>query len=408
MRFRFVHAADLHLDTPFSGLGQLAPDLAARLRDASLTALDRVVAEALRVDAAFVVLAGDIYDGPDRGTRAQLHLRTALARLAREDIPTFIAHGNHDPEGGHYTAVRTWPEGVVRFAPGAPQRHPVTRAGAHLATVHGVSYATRHTPDNLALTFPRVDTPGFHVAVLHCNVGDHPGHANYAPCTLDDLRSRGMNYWALGHVHRHRVLARDPWVVYPGNTQGRSLAAGELGPKGAVVVEVEDDRVLDLRPFTTDSARFFDLSVPIDDTDDVGALVDRLRDRADALRDDHPDVALLLRATLTGRGPLHRDVKDLPRRQELLDSLGDGAAHDVWWLALEDAARPALDYAQLREGGDLRAAVLETADAWRAALPADLLDELRAAGGDLDPDVLRALLDAATHDVLDRLSPEPA
>ena len=399
MRFRFVHAADLHLDTPFVGLELLDATLAQRLRDASLDALDRIVTKAIEVDAAFVVFAGDLYDGVERGIRAQLHFRAALVRLADQGIQSFVAHGNHDPEGGRWTAVRAWPERVTVFASGAPQSVAVVRDGVALATVHGVSYGAKAERENLALRFARPAGGGPHVAVLHCSVDRAPGHENYSPCNLDDLRSRGMTYWALGHVHQHRVLAREPWVVYPGNTQGRGIGVGERGAKGALGVE----------PFATDKARFFELQVDIGDASDIATLSDKLREQAEALADENEGTDVILRARLTGRGALHGEIKRLRVREELLAGVRD-LARRAWWLSLEDGARPALDLERIRAGQDLRSEVLATWDVWRAsegwaALPAALRAEPDRVGR-LTPELLAELLPEAAYDVVERLTGE--
>ncbi|MCA9513738.1 MAG: DNA repair exonuclease [Myxococcales bacterium] len=413
MGFRFVHAADLHLDTPFRGLGAASPELAERLRDASLDALDRVVAKALDVDAAFVVFAGDLYDGVERGPRAQLRFLRALERLSRAGIPSFVAHGNHDPEGGAWTAIRAWPDGVTVFAPGEPQSVPVVKGGARLATVHGVSYGKRAERENLALRFPvRRGGDGLHVAVLHANVDGAVEHEPYSPCSLADLTSRGMGYWALGHVHRHRVLAEGPtWVVYPGNTQGRSFGAGELGAKGAVVVDVEGGAVTRVTPFATDSARFCELEADVGALADIAELSTHLGDAASALRDAHGDgVTLLVRARLGGRGDLYHDLRRPGVVAAVLGDLRAEAPHDVAWLALVDETRPGLDLAAIRGAHDLRADVVALWDDWARGgldgLPDALRAELELVGGLPDAAELGTLLDAAAYDVLDRLTPD--
>lgn len=413
MRFRFVHAADLHLDTPFAGLAGSDSLLAERLRDASLTALDRIVAEALDVGAAFVVFAGDLYDGVQRGIRAQLRFRAALTRLSDAGIPSFIAHGNHDPEGGSWSAIPTWPPLVTVFPAGTPISVPVVRDGAHLATVHGVSYGQRAERDNLALRFP---TParggGLHVGVLHCNVDGATGHEPYSPCTLGELTARGMGYWALGHVHRQRVLAEGPaWVVYPGNTQGRSFGAGEQGAKGALVVDVEDGAVVGVRPFTTDSVRFVELEANVARFTELGELVDALVGGARAAHDAHGDVELLVRARLSGRGELHQVLRDGAKRAELLQSLRDEAPPGLNWLALVGETRPALDLEAVYAAGDLRAEIIALWRRWQGAgrdgdggLPAGLREELGKVGGEPPAELLAELLEEAAYEVLDRLT----
>lgn len=139
MRFQFIHAADLHLDTPFTGMHRVDARLAATLRDATTKAFENLVAAALERSVAFVVIAGDVYDGPERGVRAQLAFRDGLDRLARAGIRSFVVHGNHDPVEDGWSAVRTWPDGVTVFSAGEVATIPVERDGQTLALIHGIS-----------------------------------------------------------------------------------------------------------------------------------------------------------------------------------------------------------------------------------------------------------------------------
>ena len=192
-RFSFLHAADLHLDTPFEGLGAAHPQVAAALRDASLQAWDRLVQEAVRRRVAFVLLAGDLYDGPERGLRAQLRFRRGLHRLAEAGVEVFVVHGNHDPLEEGWSALRDLPPGVHVFGPGDPEAVPVVRGGRRIALVHGVSYATRAERANLARRFVRAPGEGLQIGLLHAHVEGQAGHDPYAPCSLDDLRASGTN-----------------------------------------------------------------------------------------------------------------------------------------------------------------------------------------------------------------------
>src|SRR3954471_6541707 len=168
--FRFVHAADLHLDTPFASLAHVSPEIAGRLRDAALEAYDALVDLAIAREAAFVVLAGDTYDCADRGVRAQLRFLRGVERLGQAGIRVFAVHGNHDPQDG-WSAIRRAPGNLVVFGSQAVESHAVLRDGETLAQVYGISYGTRDVTDNLARGFHRIDRPGLHVGVLHCNVG---------------------------------------------------------------------------------------------------------------------------------------------------------------------------------------------------------------------------------------------
>ncbi|HVB04911.1 MAG TPA: DNA repair exonuclease [Acidimicrobiales bacterium] len=343
--FSFVHAADLHLDTPFSGVHAVAPQVATALRDASLAALDAIVDLAISRSAAFVLFAGDVYDGAERGLRAQLRFRDNLARLSRSGIASFVVHGNHDPvESGWSALGEGWPEGVTVFRPHEVTVVPVMHDGAQIATVQGISYARRDTAENLARLLTRPDGDGVHIGLLHCNVEGAPGgHANYAPCTLDDLRATRLDYLALGHVHERRILAGpgagDPWVVYPGNSQARSPRASERGAKGAVVVEVRDSVVLEPEFVACDQVRFAEVAVDVAEFSEFGGLASELAALAEEARAAADGRSVVLRGVLGGRGGLHRDLARPGLLDELLRHLRDGSGAlnpFVWWDAIVD------------------------------------------------------------------------
>jgi len=422
LRFRFVHAADLHLDSPLQILGARRKDLRERLVDATLDAFDAIVLKALDEGAAFVVFAGDLYDGITRGARAQLRFQAGLRRLSESGIEVFIAHGNHDPAGGRWNQIREWPRGVFVFPASTPQTFEVARDGVLLARVHGVSYGTQKESRNLAARFqggpgeldlfrmadvPNVP-PVIDVAVLHCNVGGDAEHESYSPCSLDDLVSRRIDYWALGHIHRHKVLAAGgPWVVYPGCSQGRSFSPGDQGEKGAVLVEVDAGRVVRVTPFPTDRVRFVEVTCELDGVADLGALQERLVGMARLESERHDGREVLMRARIRGRSDLHGEIRSLERREELLAELGrEPAGLGVQWLELIDESGPALDLEALAAGEDLRAALIKMARSWQegeTGLGVELTRELKSVVGDVSGDELEAVIERSLYEVLERL-----
>lgn len=392
MPFSFLHAADLHLDTPFTNVGGFPDAIGDALREASLEAWANLVEEASRRRVAFVLLAGDLYDGAQRGLRAQRAFLQGVTRLADEGIRTFLVHGNHDPVVEGWSAIRDLPELVTSF-PTHQVGSVAFEAGGEQVVVHGISYATAATTENLALRFPAADRPGFHVGLLHANVGGPTtGHRDYSPCSVEDLRRTGYQYWALGHVHGRRVLCEgEPWVVYPGNLQGRSTKPTEQGPKGAVVVSVSHGVAAAPEPVALDRIRFQDLSISIDRYRDVAGLLDQLERLADP--GAHQGRSLVVRATIEGSGPLHGELAPPARQAEILDELrrrGTEGTPFVWWHSLTWRTRPTDSVVDLRRRGDDFAADLErsiaeagpeVAGSWRDLLPADLAREL----GDLLP-----------------------
>lgn len=365
MRFRFIHAADLHLDTPFEGLLPAPPVVATTLRDASMRALDALVDVALDRQVDFVILAGDVYDGPERGIRAQVALRRGLERLSREGIACFLVHGNHDPIETGWSALPHWPDGVTLFGADEAGSVTVERGGEILATVHGISFAAREVPENLARRFRPPETPGFHIGVLHCSLtGAGPGPPA-SPCTMTDLEQVGLDYWALGHAHERRVLRHgDPWIVYPGTTQGRKPEPSEQGAHGALVVEVDDGMVRTPEFVALDSVRLVEVEIAVDGFRDLIDVRQALQAAAaDTLR-DAGGRCLLMRGTLTGTGPaadeLRRDSALVELRQQLRDEAGLEEPF-VWWDRVRDATRPNLELESMRGRGDFPAEVLAMA-----------------------------------------------
>jgi exonuclease SbcD len=369
-KFRFVHAADLHLDTPFAAIGRGAPEIAARLRDASLKAFDALVAMAIEREAAFVVFAGDIYDAAERGVRAQLRFLRGVELLGEHGIPVFVAHGNHDPLDG-WSAMRKPPSNLTVFGCDSVEAHSVTRDGELLAHVYGISYACRDVTENLSLRFARNSAPGLHVAVLHCNVGSQPDHLAYSPCSIADLTRAGMDYWALGHIHRHLLVAERPWIVYPGSLQAGKTS--ELGPRGAVLVEATGDAIDRVDFIELDCVRFAQVEVDITNEPDLHSLRKKILAQAISGGRD-----LLLTVTLTGRGALHRDLRRPDAIADLLGDLRDElgiASPFVWIDRITDRSQPELDRAAIQRRGDFSADLIH------------LVDDLRA-----DPEAVASLL----------------
>ncbi|HLI44668.1 MAG TPA: DNA repair exonuclease [Acidimicrobiales bacterium] len=368
--FCFVHAADLHLDTPFTGLSHTAPHVGAALREASLEAFDHLVQLCLDRGAAFLLLAGDVYDGPERGLRAQFRLKAGLERLAAAGIDTLVVHGNHDPVGEGWSALGSLPERVHVFPPGQVSAVTLERDGEALATVQGVSYEQRVVTENLALRFAQQAGPGLQIGLLHCNVAGAPdGHASYSPCTLGDLHRIGLDYWALGHVHTATVMsgepfANTPFVVYPGTLQARSPKPSERGPKGAAVVSVQGGRVASLEMVACDVVRFEELEIDVSASPTVEAVHDAVTAAASAVLTRIEGRALVARARLIGRSPAHPALARSGVREALVEQLREDwslAEPFVWWDRLIDDSRPDLDLEAARSAGDFVADLLQQA-----------------------------------------------
>lgn len=406
----FVHVADVHLDAPFQGIAADDARVGGELADATYRAWVRVADLAIERAVDFVLVAGDAYNSADRSLRAQLAFREQAARLGEAGIPVLVVHGNHDPLGG-WSAGLALPPSVHVFGGGAVERAEVVAEDGFVCAVYGRSFAKAAETEDFTPGFRRAGEDTVAIGLLHANVGSHADYDPYAPATVDGLRAAGMDYWALGHVHRFEVVSRDPWAVYAGSPQG--LNPKETGEHGCCVVTVARGGAVgvehvDLAPVAWGAA-----TVDCADLVDIDDVERAVADACDLLRGDggRPIVA---RLTLAGRSQAHGDLA----RPGALAALGDHlrgaqAALTPWvWIdRLEDATSAPIDLDTVRAGHDFAAEVLSVADELAgdpdavAALVAEIAAPLGAKGVDSgtfsgDPD---SLLAAARGRVLDAL-----
>lgn len=356
--FRFIHAADLHLDTPFTGMTGVPDRLRRYLQDSTFAALGGLVDLAVSEQVDFIVISGDVYDASDSSLRAQLRLKEAWEKLERHGIPLYVIHGNHDPLG---TRLRlTLPSNVTTFGPSLESVTAVRRQdGLPVAVVSGISYASSSVTENLSRRFKRsTDSPLYHIALLHANVEGQEGHDVYAPCSLADLRDSGYDYWALGHIHKRQVLSESPLVVYPGNLQGRSLK--ETGAKGCYLVMVDENGSAELEFHELDQVRWHEVDIPIDGLDTEEDWKLRTEEQLEAIRRDMNGKAAIVRCHFTGSGPLHamissgREARDLltelQRQEETRIGTGTSGLFPqgvVWPAGFKLRTRAAIDREQL-------------------------------------------------------------
>jgi DNA repair protein SbcD/Mre11 len=195
--------------------------------------------------------------------------------------------------------------------------------------LHGRSFSDRAVTENIVLDYPDPVPGWFNIGVLHTSCEGRPGHANYAPCTVSQLKSLGYQYWALGHVHEYEQLGWDPWIVFSGNLQGRSIR--ECGPKGAVLVDVDDGRVTAVRRLIVDQARWAIVAVNLDGISEGSEALRKIEDQIRPATEEAGGRFLAVRVQITGAAALHHVLKVDPR--SLSDEV-QAAAHrcseDAW------------------------------------------------------------------------------
>lgn len=412
--FRFLHAADLHLDSPLRGLAARAEAPAEALRGASRRAFDRFIRLAIDEAVDFVVIAGDIYDGDWKDYNTGLYFRSRMVQLKQAEIPVFMISGNHDAVST-ISRKLSLPENVSSFS----SRNPETQEPDKWpVALHGMSFPQRKVSESLLPRYPQPVADKFNIGILHTSLAGAEGHDSYAPCSLSDLCSKGYDYWALGHVHQPAILHQDPWVVYSGNIQGRH--ARECGERGCWLVSVDDSlEVSDCQWQTLDVARWACIEVELGDVNNTTELISRTHTQMSEALKQADGRLLALRVILKGTTKLHGQLCSDPSalEAEITACAQDFGEDAIWLERLKIATRPSVSLTQLAENDALTRVVLDALDqstttelptevtAMLNTLPHELRESLRESWSG---DGLQKLKDDACAMILERLKTKGA
>lgn len=356
--FRFIHCSDLHIDSPFKGLSAEKPELAKKLRASTSEAFQNIVHLAIQEKVDAVVIAGDIYDGKDKSLQAQFKFLQSLQELSDAGIPSFLAHGNHDPLDSRFATLK-WPDLVTIFPGDKVECHSIQRDGKTLARVYGISYPTRDVRENLAVQFEQHSGEGFGIGVLHANVGGNPEHDDYAPCSIEDLVARKMDYWALGHIHAHQVLRPcDPAIVYSGNTQARHK--NETGIKGCCLVTLNPNAAPEIKFVAVDSVRFVLETLDISCAQTLDDVIESVQTRSEEISANAGGRDVLIHLSLTGRAPAHEELRHKNNAEDLVEQIQSGleGRTPALWVNLAVQTEGTYDVENLKQGNNFIADLL--------------------------------------------------
>lgn len=380
--FKFVHAADIHLDSPLHKLDDYEGAPVEELRHATRRALENMVDLAIAEDVTFVLIAGDLYDGDWKDYNTGLYFISQMSKLREAHIPVYIVAGNHDAQSKITKTLRL-PEGVRLFTDEKPETFILDNVGVAL---HGQSFRSPAIKKNLAAKYPSALSGHFNIGVLHTCATGREGHEPYAPCSIGDLQSKGYDYWALGHVHQREVVLEDPLAVFPGNIQGRHVK--ETGPKGCMLVSIDDRgrAAADFRPL--DVIRWFRLLLDVSGKDTAYDVIDATIASLQEILEQNDSMPIAARVEVTGACPAHNELVSDPERwtNEIRSAAVDAGGGAIWIEKVKLRTEPPQDMKSLERAGGPVAEMLR------------YLDEVQA-----DPSRLREL--AGVLDELDKKLP---
>jgi DNA repair protein SbcD/Mre11 len=414
MAISFLHAADIHLDSPLKGLERYENAPLERIRGATRRAFTRLIDLAIETRVDFVLLAGDLYDGDWRDYNTGLFLVGQLGRLRDHKIPVILIAGNHDADN-KMTRVLRLPDNVRLLAHDRPE---TVRLDDLDVAIHGQSFAKAAVTENLAVNYPAPLTGCINIGLLHTGMGGENGHERYAPCTLEELRLRGYHYWALGHVHTRQVLCEDPPVIFVGNVQGRHIR--ETGPKGCLISTINSDRSISHVFHRLDKVRWererVDVSLLESESDVLGHTAE-LFDGLLAAEPD-PECLVAVRLSLSGATALNGRLRTDPERlvAEVRALATERGGDRLWLEKVEIQTKPlrtatipdgpfeelveVLD--QLRGDPSSMTAVIKELAELKLKLPPELIHDPDSPRLD-DPEWLRTLLAQVQPLLLDLL-----
>ncbi|MFH1264119.1 MAG: DNA repair exonuclease [Planctomycetota bacterium] len=324
--FKFLHAADIHLDSPLKGLEHYDEAPVEEIRGATRRALENLVQLAIDEQVAFVLLAGDLYDGDWKDFKTGRFFVAQMARLRDAAIPVYLIAGNHDAANKMTKALRL-PENVRMLRHERPE---TVRLEELDVAIHGQSYANEKITDDLSAGYPAAVPGMFNIGLLHTSATGREGHERYAPCTVEGLRAKEYQYWALGHVHKRELLCEDPPILFPGNLQGRHVR--ESGPKGCTLVTVDAEHHARIEHQSVDVFRWEVCRVDSSRAATGDDLLDQLRERLEKLVDQADGRPLAVRVEIVGSSRVHETVASEPLRWENeIRAVGqDAGAGSVW------------------------------------------------------------------------------
>ncbi|MFG1343304.1 DNA repair exonuclease [Xanthobacter autotrophicus DSM 431] len=414
--FSFLHAADLHLDSPLRGLARRGAEAGSRegaflsqFLGASRRALENLVDTALKEQVAFLLIAGDVYDGDWKDYATGQFFVRQMGRLARAQIPVFIIRGNHDA-ASTMSRDLPLPANVRVLSDTAVESAELPDLGVVL---HGRGFKDRAVTENVARAYPPAVPGRFNIGLLHTSLTGRDGHNTYAPCTVEDLSRAGYDYWALGHIHRREVVSLEPAIVFPGNLQGRH--ARETGPKGATLVRVADGRIAGLEALTLDAARFEHRLVDLTGCAAMAEAEAAARAAITAAVDAAEGRPLALRLTFTGATALHAGLvarsglaeemqahayevsAELLIEKVVLGTSGPDAAPELETPGFEDAL------AEVGADAEFRAEIAAAFRELRARTPPEVLEAMGLSGLD-EEGMADAAIAAAGGEIAARLA----
>jgi DNA repair exonuclease SbcCD nuclease subunit len=318
---RFIHAADLHLGGKFKDFQNLPKIYSEFLNRSGYVAFRKLIDTAILEKVDFVIFAGDVYNVEDKNLKAQVEFQKGMKRLNEHAIPAYVIHGNHDFLGGTKFNL-SLPDNVHVFSKKVEHKQLTTNNGATVELV-GFSYGQNQISEKMVEQYEKLGMADYSIGILHGNYGGRAEHGNYAPFTISDLRTKDLQYWALGHIHKRDVISTSPYAVYPGSLVGRNRK--ETGEKGFYLVDLDGvDCKLDF--IEAAEVKWHEKVISIEEIQGYDSFIVEIQNKLHELKD--PGISVLLHLQLDFTKCEKVDYSIL-KEEEILHALQNDEDEDI-------------------------------------------------------------------------------
>jgi exonuclease SbcD len=373
LSFSFIHAADIHLDSPLAGLEQYEGAPVDRIRSATRDAFKNLVDAAIANQVAFVIIAGDLYDGDWKDYNTGLFFASQMVRLQKANIKVFLIRGNHDAASIISRELKL-PDNVIEFSTKKPETYMLEDLEV---AIHGQGFANRAVEENLVKNYPTRKNGYVNIGILHTSATGREEHETYAPCTLEDMKEKGYDYWALGHIHKRELLHADkPVILFSGNIQGRHI--NEAGDKGCTLVRVDNGAIESLTHLSLDVLRWELCELDASGCESFEELLDSAQEMLESNYQEADGRLLAVRFRITGATKLHQEL--IVAKDHLINNLRSMALEigmgDIWVEKVKIETTRIINIEELKARHTPIAAILDFIG--EAAVNEELLQELLA------------------------------
>ncbi len=315
MSFSFVHISDIHLGRPFSGLSKFAYD--EKINNLYKTAVEKAFYNAIEYaiikNVDFVFIAGDTFDSDEQDFSSKLTLKEGLKKLADADIDVYLICGNHDCVNSYNKNTFNYDidSKIKIIGLNTPKYLDIdlyNKIGEKVACLHSLSFSDEKMNENPLNYFSKVtDNNTFNIGLLHCDL-NADAISPYAPCNINELKSFGYDYWALGHIHVPSL--NDDIIQYAGTIQGRNTK--ETGPHGIRYIKVENNKITKNSFISVDIIRFEDVNIDISGINDTTDALAKIEEELYKItnQDKNSCELFLIRLNLTGCTKFYSELND--------------------------------------------------------------------------------------------------